>query len=261
VARLKPAAGRPMNVPGLRFPGRDRCPTIPAPIPTDDERRLLALREMLILDTPPEERVDRVVRFAADEFDMPIVLVSLIDPNRQWFKARAGLDVCETDRESSLCAHAIARPQVMGVEDTHVDERLHDNPLVLGAPHIRFYAGATLQLPGGAIIGTLCMIDRQPRTLDAMELAIFGSLRDLVGGELVAQEVGLELMSRVRKGDTKCAAGVPMAVMAASCGTPLALRLKELDVRRLLLRPFKVNGVLDAIVALRAPAALPLKAS
>jgi len=80
------------------------------------------------------------------------------------------------------------------------------------------------------------MIDRQPRTLDAMDLAIFGSLRDLVVGEIV-----------------------PMAVMAASCGTPLALRRKELDVRRLLLRPFKVKGVLDAIVALRGAAALPLK--
>lgn len=164
------------------------------------------------------------------------MLVSLIDANRQWFKARVGLDVCETGRESSFCGHAIARPQVMVVEDTHVDERFHDNPLVLGAPHIRFYAGATLQLPGGAIIGTLCMIDRQPRTLDAMDLAIFGSLRDLVVGEIV-----------------------PMAAMAAGCGTPLALRRKELDVRRLLLRPFNVKGVLDETVALRGAAALPLK--
>jgi GAF domain-containing protein len=162
---------------------------IAAPIPTDDERRLQALREMLILDTPPEERFDRVVRFAADEFDMPIVLVSLVDLERQWFKARVGLDVCETDRESSFCGHAIAKPQVMVVEDTHLDERFHDNPLVLGPPHIRFYAGATLQLPGGEIVGTLCMIDRQARTLDAMDLAIFGSLRDLVVGELVAQAV------------------------------------------------------------------------
>lgn len=161
---------------------------IAAPIPTDDERRLQALRQLLILDTPPEERFDRVVRFAAEEFDMPIVLVSLVDAERQWFKARVGLDLCETDRGSSFCGHAIARPQVMVVEDTHLDERFHDNPLVLGGPHIRFYAGATLQLPGGQIVGTLCMIDHRPRTLDEMDLAIFGSLRDLVLGELVAQE-------------------------------------------------------------------------
>jgi GAF domain-containing protein len=160
---------------------------IPAPIPSNDERRLRALRELLILDTPPEERFDRVVQFAAAEFDMPMVLVSLVDAKRQWFKARVGLDSCETDRESSFCGHAIDRPQIMVVEDAHLDPRFHDNPLVLGKPHVRFYAGATLQLPGGEIVGTLCLIDHQPRTLDAVDLAILGSLRDLVVGELVAQ--------------------------------------------------------------------------
>ena len=162
---------------------------IPAPIPTDDERRLQALREMLILDTPPEERFDRVVRFAADEFDMPIVLVSLVDARRQWFKARVGLDVCETDRESSFCGHAIMQAKILIVEDALDDERFRDNPLVSGDPKIRFYAGAPLQLPTGEIVGTLCMIDRQPRQLDAVDQAIFGSLRDLVVGELVSQEV------------------------------------------------------------------------
>src|ERR1700761_549005 len=162
---------------------------IPAPIPTDEAQRLQALREMLILDTPPEERFDRVVRFAADEFDMPIVLVSLVDAKRQWFKARVGLDVCETDRESSFCGHAIMQPQILVVDDALADERFHDNPLVVGGPRIRFYAGAPLQLPTGEIIGTLCMIDRQPRQLDELDLAIFGSLRDLVVSELVSQEV------------------------------------------------------------------------
>ena len=162
---------------------------IPAPIPTDDERRLQALREMLILDTPPEERFDRVVKFASEEFDMPVVLVSLVDAKRQWFKARVGLDACETDRDVSFCGHAIMQPQILVVEDALQDERFHDNPLVTGAPHIRFYAGAPLQLPGGEVVGTLCMIDRQPRTLDATDLAILGSLRELVVSELVLQEV------------------------------------------------------------------------
>ncbi len=161
---------------------------IPAPIPADDERRLQALREMLILDTPPEERFDRVVRFASEEFDMPMVLVSLVDAQRQWFKARVGVDACETDRESSFCGHAILQPQMMIVEDATRDERFHDNPLVTGAPFVRFYAGAPLQLPGGEIVGTLCMIDRQPRTLDAIDLAIFGSLRELVVSELLSQD-------------------------------------------------------------------------
>ena len=162
---------------------------IPAPIPADDVRRLQALREMLILDTPPEERFDRVVRFAADEFDMPIVLVSLVDAKRQWFKARVGMDVCEAERETSFCGHAIMQPQILVVEDALNDERFHDNPFVAGEPHVRFYAGAPLQLPTGEIIGTLCMIDHQPRKLDAMDLSIFGSLRDLVVSELISQEV------------------------------------------------------------------------
>ena len=162
---------------------------IPAPIPTDDDRRLQALRELLILDTPPEERFDGVVRFAADEFEMPMVLVSLVDANRQWFKARVGMDACESDRETSFCGHAIMQPQMLIVEDALNDERFHDNPFVVGDPHLRFYAGAPLQLPGGEIVGTLCMIDSKPRTLDAVDQAIFGALRELVVSELISQEV------------------------------------------------------------------------
>ncbi len=162
---------------------------IPAPLPPDDAQRLQALRELLILDTPPEERFDRVVRFAADEFDMPIVLVSLVDEKRQWFKARVGLDACETRRESSFCGHAIVRDEIMVVENALEDERFADNPLVLGAPAIRFYAGAPLRLPSGATVGTLCLIDRTPRAFDSVDLAILAALRDLVVAELVAQEV------------------------------------------------------------------------
>jgi len=160
---------------------------IEAPIPAGDVQRLQALRDLLILDSAPEERFDRVVRFASDEFDMPIVLVSLVDEKRQWFKAQVGLDVCETDRASSFCGHAIAQPELFVVEDTLGDERFADNPLVVGEPHIRFYAGAPLQLPGGEIVGTLCLIDRQPRCLDEVDRAILGSLRELVIGELVNQ--------------------------------------------------------------------------
>ena len=160
---------------------------IPAPLPPDDEQRLQALRELLILDTPPEERFDRVVQFAAEEFDMPIVLVSLVDAKRQWFKARVGLDACETDRESSFCGHAILQPSILMVENALADERFHDNPLVVGAPDIRFYAGAPLQLPGGQVVGTLCLIDRKPRTLDDVDLAILSSLRELIVSELISQ--------------------------------------------------------------------------
>ncbi|TFW19232.1 GAF domain-containing protein [Massilia arenosa] len=158
-----------------------------APIPATDQDRLAALRALLILDTPPEERFDRIIGFAAHEFDVPIALLSLVDEQRQWFKARVGLDVCETPRDISFCGHAIAAPDIMVVEDAAQDERFADNPLVTGEPRIRFYAGAPLQLPNGHAVGTLCLIDRAPRRLDTTELAILASLRDLVLEELAAR--------------------------------------------------------------------------
>ena len=162
---------------------------LPAPIPTDDADRLRALRELLILDTPPEERFDRLVAFAASEFDVPIALISLIDRDRQWFKARIGLDACETSRDISFCGHAILQSDLFQVLDALQDPRFADNPLVVGAPFIRFYVGAPLALPGGATIGTLCLIDTQPREFDAMDRAILGTLRDLAVAELAGLAV------------------------------------------------------------------------
>lgn len=158
---------------------------LPAPIPADDEARLQALRALLILDTPPEQRFDRLVEFAADEFDVPIALISMIDRDRQWFKARVGLDVCETSREISFCGHAIMQDDLFEVLDATQDPRFADNPLVVGAPHIRFYVGAPLALPDGSKIGTLCLIDVRPRGFDAMDRAILGTLRDLAVAELI----------------------------------------------------------------------------
>lgn len=160
-----------------------------APIPHDDAQRLQALRELLILDTPPEERFDRIVAFAAHEFDVPIALVSLVDRNRQWFKSRFGLAACETARDISFCGHALLETETLLIPDALRDDRFADNPLVVGPPHIRFYAGAQLVLPSGHVVGTLCMIDTRPREFDPMDLAILGSLRDLVVQELVAGSV------------------------------------------------------------------------
>lgn len=158
-----------------------------APIPDNEAERLLALRELLILDTPPEERFDRIVQFAAEEFGVPIALISLIDSDRQWFKARFGLNVCETDRKRSFCGHAIHATEVMVVNDATQDPRFADNPMVLGPPHIRFYAGAPLEIKPGVRLGTLCLIDRRRRGLDSTDLAILQSLRDLAVGELLGQ--------------------------------------------------------------------------
>ncbi|MDB5919407.1 MAG: putative sensor protein [Massilia sp.] len=156
----------------------------PAPIPADDADRLAALRQLLILDTAPDERFDKIVAFAAYEFDAPIVLISLIDSERQWFKSRLGVDVCETPREMSFCGHAIVEAGIMVVPDAAVDPRFADNPMVINSPFIRFYAGAPLTLASGHTVGTLCIADMAPRQFDATSLAILSTLRDLVVQEL-----------------------------------------------------------------------------
>jgi GAF domain-containing protein len=158
---------------------------IPAPLPHDEAERLQALRALLILDTPPEERFDRVVQFAADEFDAPMAMISLVDSERQWFKSRVGFGgVCETPRDVSFCAHAVHARATLLVPDALQDPRFHDNPIVLGAPHIRFYAGAPLTLRSGAVVGTLCVLDTRVRSFDAVDRSILESLRLLVVAEL-----------------------------------------------------------------------------
>lgn len=152
---------------------------ITPPIPDNEDQRLALLRQLLLLDTPPERRFDRIVEFAAREFAVPICLISLVDSERQWFKARVGLDACETSRDISFCGHALGGSEVLLVPDALQDPRFHDNPLVTGPPHIRFYAGAPLVCRDGLVIGTLCLIDTAPRTLDEVELAILASLREL----------------------------------------------------------------------------------
>jgi len=139
---------------------------------------------LLILDTPPEERFDRIVQFAAAEFDVPIALLSLVDENRQWFKSRVGLDACQTARDISFCGHAISQSGLFVVEDALLDMRFADNPMVTAAPFVRFYAGAPLQLASGGSVGTVCLIDTQARSFDAIDRAILASLRDLVLDEL-----------------------------------------------------------------------------
>jgi diguanylate cyclase (GGDEF)-like protein/PAS domain S-box-containing protein len=122
----------------------------------------LALR---ILDTPPEEEFDAIVRLAAKICDVPIALVSLVDESRQWFKARVGLEAAETSRDVSYCGHAIVGPETMVVPDASADPRFVDNPLRTGEPHVEFYAGVPLRLSSGHAVGTLCVIDHAPRSL------------------------------------------------------------------------------------------------
>ncbi|MBY0240409.1 MAG: GAF domain-containing protein [Burkholderiaceae bacterium] len=155
-----------------------------APAPDNEAERLAALYALLILDTPREERFDRIVAFATSEFDVPIALISLIDGERQWFKSNVGMPMCETGRDVSFCGHAILRDDIMVIPDAADDIRFADNPMVTGSPHIRFYAGAPLLTPQGHALGTLCIIDTKPRQLDEIELAILSTLRGLVMQEL-----------------------------------------------------------------------------
>lgn len=130
-----------------------------------EENRLAALERYDILDTPPEEAFDRLVELATVIFDVPIALVSLVDRERQWFKACYGFDTRETSREVSFCAYAILADEVMVVPDATQDQRFRDNALVTGAPGIRFYAGAPLKTSDGHSLGSLCVIDTKPRAV------------------------------------------------------------------------------------------------
>lgn len=153
------------------------------PVPDSEVRRLRALRDLEILDTPPEERFDRLTRIAQQVFEVPIALVSLVDTNRQWFKSCQGLDASETPRNISFCGHAILQAGIFHIPDASADERFRDNPLVAGAPFIRFYAGAPLTMSNGERAGTLCIIDTRPRELDARQLQLLRELADCVQEE------------------------------------------------------------------------------
>ncbi len=138
------------------------------------------------LDTAAEERFDRVTRMAKRLFDVPIVTISLIDSNRQWFKSCLGLGFSESSRDGSFCGHAILGDDLFEIEDAQKDQRFFDNPSVTGAPHIRFYAGQPLKLSAGLNLGTLCLIDTKPRTLSPEDRIMLKDLAGMVESELNA---------------------------------------------------------------------------
>lgn len=159
--------------------------------PANETERLAALRALGVLDTVPEERFDRVTRMAKRLFGVPIATVSLVDENRQWFKSCDGLDASETDRSLSFCGHAILGTGPLVVNDALADERFADNPLVVGAPHIRFYAGYPLSTPSGLNMGTLCIFGTEPRQFDQQDEEGLKDLAGIVEGELLAIQLTL----------------------------------------------------------------------
>lgn len=184
-----------------------------APLPTDEKARLEALHQLDILDTPLEEAFDNLTRLTAGVMGVPISLVSLVDQNRQWFKSNFGLEARETPRHMSFCAYAVYQQDILIIENAKADERFADNPLVTGEPYIQFYAGVPLYSQDGFVLGTLCIIDREPRSLSTDQA---DQLRSLA--QQVEQLLKLHLQTRKLKEQIVHTEAINARYQAASQG-------------------------------------------
>ncbi len=153
-------------------------------MPPDEDRRLATLRAMEILDTPPESRFDRITRLASRFFAAPIALITLIDRDRAWYKSRIGVISKETSRETSFGAHVVFDRTTIVVNDALLDDRFAENPLVVGEPRVRFYAGAPLIMRDGTCLGTVSLMDTRPRWFAASDVQLLEDLRDLAVSEI-----------------------------------------------------------------------------
>ncbi len=165
-----------------------------APSLSTESARLAALNRYAILDSEPEQSFDDLVSLAAHICRVPMAMLSLVDDHRQWFKSKLGVQVRETPRENSICAHAIQQGDLFIVPDTLQDARFRENPLVTGEPHIRFYAGAPLINEDGYALGTLCVVDREPRQLDAEQKEAINAL-----GRLALRQMELRMNLQLLK--------------------------------------------------------------
>lgn len=153
-----------------------------------EQQRQQALDAMKILDTPPDERVDRITRLAQELFDVPMVSVTLLDRDRQWSKSGIGLGGPEAPRDGAFCDVTIRQSGTLVVEDAAQDPRFSQNPFVIGDPNLRFYAGHPLQAPTGEQVGTLCVLDTRPRSMDAKRIELLKDLALWVQVELARQQ-------------------------------------------------------------------------
>ena len=161
---------------------------------TNETARLAALNRYAILDSEPEQSFDDLVILAAHICNTPMAMLSLVDENRQWFKSKFGVQVSETSRDTSICAHAIQQKDLFVVPDTLKDDRFRNNSLVTGEPHIRFYAGTPLVNEDGYALGTLCVVDREPRELDPAQKEAISAL-----GRLAMRQMELRLNLQLLK--------------------------------------------------------------
>jgi GAF domain-containing protein len=165
-----------------------------APATSTEAARVAALDRYAILDSEPEQSFDDLVLLAAHVCKAPMAMLSLVDDHRQWFKSALGVQVRETPKDVSICAHAIQQRGLFIVSDTLQDARFRDNPLVVAEPHIRFYAGAPLVNEDGFALGTLCVVDREPRVLDADQKDALSAL-----GRLALRQMELRLHLQLLK--------------------------------------------------------------
>jgi GAF domain-containing protein len=159
---------------------------IAASKPPDEERRLAALHALKLLDTEPEERFDRITRLAQRVFGTSMANFTLVDSDRKWFKSRVGAAGKEDPLETGFCPHAILKRRTTVVADARYDKRFHDNPLVTGDPNIRFYAGHPVSGPGGEVLGTLCVVDDKPRSIDDFDAEAPAEFAAMVEAEVAS---------------------------------------------------------------------------
>lgn len=181
------------------------------PIALNEHQRLVALERSGLVDSPPEEAFDRLAWLAAQSLDAPVALVTLLTRTRQWFKSRVGLDLTETPRNWSFCNHTILQKGIFTIPDLASDPRFAGNPAVVGSPNFRFYAGAPLRDADGYAVGSLCVLDYRPRTLDQTQEKSLLALAGLASDEFRLRSVERELREARRRGprDGLPAAGSP----------------------------------------------------
>lgn len=160
-------------------------------IPENEEDRLGVLRNLKVLDTPSNPVFDEICQRAAKAYDAPIASISFIDRDRQWFKARVGMASTETPRNVSFCTYTILKDEPLVVLDAKADPRFSDNPLVVGPPYIRFYAGAPLFYGDQVRLGALCIMDHEPRTAESVDVDLLQRLADQVAGELWVHQAAM----------------------------------------------------------------------
>jgi len=170
--------------------------------PVDEPGRLAALRRYHILDTEREEAFDDLTLLASHICGTSMALITLIDEDRQWFKSERGLGIRETERSVAFCTHAIKQPErILEVPDTREDDRFRENPFVTGQPHIRFYAGAPLVTPDGYALGTLCVVDTEPRRLTPGQMQALSALRHQAEAQLELRRRIAELKQALAERD------------------------------------------------------------